>query len=299
VHHYTAYGLAIHSEVPLPDLPPGGPDADVIVRVGYVDAAPAEASGEALLIRPHGDVVCLYLRATGACCVREGREVIVDPHPGVDERLLMLLMLGPALAAVLRQRGRPLFHASAVAIDGRAVAFLAASGGGKSTVAAAFHAAGHAVVNDDVLAVGLDGPVPITIPGVPRIKLYPDVAAHLGLDVTALPVVQPWIGKLGLAADGRFAAGPVPLARFYVLDDADALAIVPLAPTDALVETLRHSYGARSFGMLSAPEHFRQCATVAARVSTRRLRRPRSLAGLAGLVRAVEQDVSARVAEHP
>jgi hypothetical protein len=186
-----------------------------------------------------------------------------------------------------------------VAIDGGAVAFLGGSGWGKSTVAAAFHAAGHAVVDDDVLAVGTEGAVPVTIPGVPRIKLYPDVAAHLGMDVTALPVVQPRVGKLGLAVGNRFAPGPVPLRRLYVFEDADALAIVPLAPPAALVETLRHSYGARSFQALQAPEHFRQCAAVAARVSARRLRRPRSLAGLAGLVRAVEQDLVAGAAVRP
>jgi hypothetical protein len=297
VHRYTAYGLAIHSELALPELPPGGPDADVVVRVGFMEAAPADVASEELYVRADGDVARVYLRGAGACRVRAGREVAVAPDPGGDERLLRLLVLGPALAGVLRQRGRLLFHASAVAIDGGAVAFLGGSGWGKSTVAAAFHAAGHAVVDDDVLAVGTDGAVPVTIPGVPRIKLYPDVAAHLGMDVTALPVVQPRVGKLGLAVADRFAPGPLPLRRFYVFDDADALAIVPLAPPEALVETLRHSYGARSFRALAEAEHFRQCAAVAARVSARRLRRPRLLAGLAGLVRAVEQDLAAAGAE--
>ena len=299
VHRYTAYGLVLHSEVALPELPPGGAEADVVVRVGPVDGVPAEASGEELYARADDGVARLYLRDAGACCVRAGREIVVAAAPGVDERLLRLLLLGPALAAVLRQRGRLVFHASAVAIDGGAVAFLGASGWGKSTVAAAFHAAGHAVVDDDVVVVGTNGPVPVTIPGVPRVKLYPDVATSLGMNPAALPVVQPRVGKLGLALAGGFAAGPLPLRGLYVLDDADALAIVPLAPPDALVEMLRHSYGARTFRWTHAPEHFRQCAAVAARVPSRRLRRPRSLAGLPGLVRAVEQDVAAGAAVPP
>ena len=136
VHRYTAYGLVLHSEVALPELPPGGAEADVVVRVGPVDV-PAAASGEELYARADDGVARLYLRDAGACCVRAGREIVVAAAPGVDERLLRLLLLGPALAAVLRQRGRLVFHASAVAIDGGAVAFLGASGGASGTIARA------------------------------------------------------------------------------------------------------------------------------------------------------------------
>lgn len=55
------------------------------------------------------------------------------------------------LAAALR--GLEPFHASAVALDGRAIAFVAPSGTGKTSVAAHFVAAGASLVTDDVLVL--------------------------------------------------------------------------------------------------------------------------------------------------
>jgi hypothetical protein len=291
VYRYTAGGLVIDSEIALPELPRGEAEPDVVVRLGAVDGVPAEARQEERYARATADTIYLHLRDCGACRIRAGREIVVEPSPRADERLLRLFVLGPALAAILRQRGRLVLHASGVAIDGGAVAFLGGSGWGKSTVAAAFHVAGRALVDDDVLGIATDGPVPVTIPGVPRVKLYPDVATHLGM--AALPVVQPRVGKLGLAVAERFVTGPLPLRAIYVLEDAEAVALVPLAPPAAVIEMLRHSYGARTFQSTGAPEHFRQCATVATRVPARRLRRPRSLAGLPELVRVVERDLTA------
>ena len=72
----------------------------------------------------------------GACEVRDGREIAVDPAPGVDADLLSTYLLGPALGVLLHQRGGLVLHASAVTVGGGCVAFLADAGWGKSTLAA-------------------------------------------------------------------------------------------------------------------------------------------------------------------
>jgi hypothetical protein len=54
-------------------------------------------------------------------------------------------------AFLLAMSGRCVLHGSAVDIGGRAVAFVGASGQGKSTMAAMFCAAGATLVTDDVL----------------------------------------------------------------------------------------------------------------------------------------------------
>jgi hypothetical protein len=290
---YTAYGLAIDSAVPLPELPASeATAADVVVRIGRVDGVPPEARSAERYVRADAGAAYLYLRGGAACCVRGGREIVVDPDPGTDERVLRLQLLGAGLAALLRQRGHLILHASGVVAGGGAVGFLGGSGWGKSTVAAAFHAAGHTVVDDDILAVATGGAVPVALPGVPRFKLYPDAAAHLGIDAAALAPLGSSVGKLGRAVGDRFASGPLPLRALYVLDDADDLAIEPLAPPAALLEVLRHSYGAQSIQAAVAPEHFRQCAAVARSVPVRRLRRSRSLPALPGLMEAVAEDLA-------
>jgi hypothetical protein len=63
------------------------------------------------------------------------------------------LLFAQALPLAAALQGLELFHASAVAFDGRAVGLVAASGAGKSSVAAHLVAGGAAFVTDDVLAL--------------------------------------------------------------------------------------------------------------------------------------------------
>src|SRR3989454_2089338 len=51
---------------------------------------------------------------------REGREIVVEPAPGVDAGTLRLFLLGPVRAVLLHQRGFLVLHASAVVLDGGA-----------------------------------------------------------------------------------------------------------------------------------------------------------------------------------
>jgi hypothetical protein len=82
----------------------------------------------------------------------DGRSVLAAPPSGPAwrwERLVLAQVL--PLAAVLR--GFEVLHASAVAVAGRAVAFLGGSGAGKTTLATRLAAHGAPLVTDDVLAI--------------------------------------------------------------------------------------------------------------------------------------------------
>jgi hypothetical protein len=80
------------------------------------------------------------------------------PRRGTHWQRLVFAQVLPLAAAL---QGLELFHASAVELGGRAVAFVAASGTGKTSVAAHLVAAGASFVTDDVLALetGPDGVV--------------------------------------------------------------------------------------------------------------------------------------------
>jgi hypothetical protein len=82
----------------------------------------------------------------------DGRRVLGAPPSGAAwrwERLVLAQVL--PLAAVLR--GLEVLHASAVALCGNAIAFLGASGTGKTTLASRIVARGAPLVTDDVLAI--------------------------------------------------------------------------------------------------------------------------------------------------
>ena len=72
-----------------------------------------------------------------------------DPRCSIE--MLGIFVVGHLLSTVLALRGETVLHASAVEIDGTAVAFVADSGIGKSTMAALACARGARFVTDDVL----------------------------------------------------------------------------------------------------------------------------------------------------
>ncbi len=235
------------------------------------------------------DTLRLTWPDVGTFTIRGSRVVTLQPAPGVAPEIVQVFLRGPVAAALLRARGYLVLHASAVALDGGATCFLGASGWGKSTLAALLHARGHALVSDDVAAIDMAGS-PRVLPGTPQLKLWPDTLASLGERAEALPRVHPQLEKRARAIERRHPAEPVPLRRLYVLAQAPSREIQPLAPQEALVELLRHSYGARTLQGVRREDHFRQCARLASQVPVRRLALPRDLAALPALAHLIEQD---------
>ncbi len=290
---YTAYGLEINSSLALPELVAGREaPADVVVRMGAVEPLPREGTRPAASFRPRPQEARLYWEEAGRFLVRDGREITVEPAPGVEEEVLRLYVLGPAMAMLLHQRGLLVLHASAVEMGGGGVAFLGGPGWGKSTTAAALHARGHALVADDVIALDPDGAGPPTLAsGFPQLKLAPDVARSVGEAPEGLARLHPRHQKRGHRNIRPFRTEPLPLRRLYVLEEGPAIELEPVSPQEAVVELVRHSYLVRLLAAEETEVHFVQCANLVKAVSVRRLRRPRHLEGLAALARSVEDDV--------
>jgi len=289
---YVAYGLGIHSALPLPELVPMEGAADLVVRLGHVEPVPAAAAAMGRSCRATADEACLFYEQVGTFLVRGGREIIVDAAPDVEEQVLRLGILGPALAVLLHQRGLLILHASAVAVNDWAVAFLGGPGWGKSTTAAALHAQGRAVLADDVTAVHVEGDGPVVFPGFPQLKLWPDAAVSLGHELDTLVRLHPRLEKRAQRVSRGFPHAPLPLRVIYVLADGTRQEVEPVRPQEALVELVRHSYCARLLRAWGASKHFRQCANLVARVPVRRLKTPRSLTTLPALARFVEDDLA-------
>ncbi len=265
--------------------------ADLVVRRGRVADTPRDASARGNVLRASPREACLYWADAGAILVRDGREITVDARPGADARALRAYLLGPALAVALHQRGLMVLHASAVALDGGAVAFLGASGAGKSTTAAALHARGHPVIADDAVAIELAAAGPVTLPGAPPLRLLPDALTALGAAPADLPAAHPGDAKRTWAA-GVHVAGPLPLRRCYVLADADRPVIEPLAGHPAVFAILQHSYVGPAIRLFASADHLARCARLAGAVPVRRLARPRALDRLAALAALVEVDAA-------
>ena len=156
-------------------------------------------------------------------------------------------LLGPVLGLVLRLRGVPSLHASAVAVDGVAVALVGPAGAGKSTTAAALAARGHALVADDVLALRVSEHGGIVVqPAYPHVRLWPDVVPALFGEGAELPPITPNWEKRGLRLDEAFHPHPLPLAAVYVLctreAGPDAPRLEPMSAMDAVLALVPSTY---------------------------------------------------------
>lgn len=149
------YGHELDSEVPLERLRPGAaPRGRIVVRLSREPlavpaGAPAIAIDDAFAVHRHAGRLIVWCAYTGTYLLDPAAAEVVaapagDPDAAWEHRLACV-----AMPLLLAERGDLALHASVVAADGRAVAFAAPSGRGKSTTAAALAERGHAVLAED------------------------------------------------------------------------------------------------------------------------------------------------------
>ena len=255
------FGLAVHSELPLPGLP----SADEAAPRVDVTFGPVPPQDEVLRATDGG----LAFRADGVgrFLISGGDNIVIDPVPGAGDRELRVYLLGSAFGALLHQRGLLPLHANCIEIAGHAVAFLGRSGAGKSTLAHWFQSQGHAVLADDVSAIAPAEP-PLALPGVPRLRLWKDALDAAGLDRTAYPRSFEGQDKFDVPASARHS--PLPLGACYLLDEAaegEAHGITRLSGIDASEALIANTYRGGFVPLLGRSEHhLRLCVALARQV---------------------------------
>ncbi|HEY7785248.1 MAG TPA: hypothetical protein VIB00_11000 [Pyrinomonadaceae bacterium] len=294
--NYNAYNLGICSALPLPELQPSAEVvADVTIRLGQLDWSPKAVSSdeEDLSFEIGTNEAHFFWPQVGTFRVSGGTEITIQPIDGVEDRLVRLPLLGTIIATLLHQRGNLVLHASAVSIEGEAVAFVGNKGRGKSTMAATLYGLGHELLADDVVALTTDHEGrPLVLPGFPQVKLYPDAAcSSLGNDPASLSELAEGYEKCGRRLTDRFSQRAVPLKRIYVLGAGTQPKVTELDAQTSLLALISNSYMAR-FGrqLLSGDEaslHLRKCAGLMNHVGIYRLERPGDLNLLPSIGRLV------------
>lgn len=92
---------------------------------------------------------------------------------GGDAGVVSVLASGALMAFRLIMSGHLVLHASAVRTCGRGLAFIGASGMGKSTMASLMCADGAALITDDVARITIDGDNALVTPGAIESRLRP------------------------------------------------------------------------------------------------------------------------------
>lgn len=293
---YTAYGLQIDSELPLPELPPG-PDrlADVIVRFGSVPTELSDPLHRYSYFEGKPGSFLLRVPKVGRYLVIEGREIVIDRLPECSEELLRIFLLGSAFGSLLQQRQLLVMHASSVQTNRGAVLFVGPSGYGKSTVLAALARQGYAMLADDVTAIAVDSPSgPLAFASFPRQRLSAEVASRLDYRIETLPPVEN-SDKL-LAPVARFCADPLPVHAVYALavDEEPNIRLEPVAALERFAVVAANAYRYEFLEGLGLREtHFRASTRLARAVHVGRITRPASSFLLDQLVGRLEEEFGA------
>lgn len=292
---YAAYGLKIESEFELFELAAAVHEAsapDVTVRLGHVAEDGIEGGQQiSPFIWTGVDQFWLEVPKVVRFHVVAGRNIVVEPAPGIDIDSVRVFLLGSGLGALLFQRGLLVLHGNAVELDGKCMICVGPSGVGKSTLTAAFVQRGYRVLADDVVPIDDHG---MAIPGYPRIKLWKDVADKLGIETDGLKRIRPALEKFNLPLHDRFCNVPRKVSKIYLLSDHhdDNVKITPVSGFAKFLllreNTYRHRFMA---GMALQPPHLQQCSGLAGQVAMARVQRPKAGFKINDLVDALVADM--------
>ena len=250
VASYAAFGMRLECGFALPELAPSTASDCAVWRVEERTGEPPALAGSTLGIDTvYGSVgvravaltnaLRLAFDDTGTFDVHAAERLIAwYPGPKPDPNAVRADLLGRVMALATHAVGGLALHASAVAIDDRAVAFVGAKHAGKSTLAMALVRGGARLITDDTLVLRFDERDDVwAAPGVQRVRLWDDSARALGAEsrgsIGAKPTVEP------LAAH-QLQPTDIPLDSCYVLGSSDAIGgdrihRLPLSPVRAAI----------------------------------------------------------------
>jgi hypothetical protein len=294
---YSAFGLSLRTNRPIPGLIPQSAVSPVDTQV-WLDAAPPSpfigaSSDDIWYVRGGDDAQAPALRAwrladgayfkllygdgTEFLVDREGRQVWANWPDASTLEDTATYLLGPILGFVLRLRGVACLHASAVAIGDRAIALLGPPSAGKSTLAAVFSGMGHPVLADDIVALAERDEILWVQPAYPQLRLWPESVALLYGAADALPRLTPTWDKraLDLTRNGcRFQEQPLPLAAIYVLAERSPDVeprIEGLKGRESLLTLLANTYVGYLLDAAMRGQEFESLGRLVSRVPIRRV----------------------------
>jgi hypothetical protein len=318
--HLVLYGLRIESQLALRQQRVTGDDGpvDLNIRLGRpIESTETPPPGRLLLdlemarrlyCATEDDEGRYVLRCHRICDFaidRDLRNVTVHIVSGANPDMAAVLATGTLLSFILAIGGHTVLHASAVEVDDVALAFVGASGMGKSTMAALMCSDGAALITDDVLRLDVEeaGGQPTCHLGATELRLRKAVGDLAERFHGAVEKRRTSDGRDALRMPGSARDG-LPLVGIVIpMPDHDSERVTPeierLDAKSALLGLLQFPriLGWRDRGILD--RHFHQLGEVVARVPVYRARMPWGPPFPAGIAETVTDAVGIGSAHSP
>ena len=243
-----------------------------------------------------GEHVLRFRRFAEFVVADQGRSIRWHAPSGTRPETIRHLLLDQVLPAVAFEHSLLGLHASAVVVDGGAVAFAGPASRGKSTLAAGFAVDGHAVVTDDCLMMEWRRPELRAVPSYPSLRLWKSTADRLFGSTPGLRPVAEYTSKLRVGARVRavmFRRLPVRVRKIYIIERrAGAARIEALSSREAYIELLKTAFRLDPRDRTAARREVAALSAIVQRVPVARLRLPLQLDSLIGVRRAIAADLA-------
>jgi hypothetical protein len=286
-NYYFTYGMCLASEIELPELTPSQKirDNDVEITIGSL----VDELDRATVVSPwlqFNERVCqLQIDGVAGFRIEDGRHVMIDGYtlPGSSVTRaagdIRVYLLGTVMGIMLHQRHWLPLHVSALETPAGVWAFTGHSGAGKSTLGAWLHyTQGWPLVSDDVAVIKPEEEEPNLYAGPPRLKLWKDALASLGISESGLVRDLTRTEKYHLTLQQGFQHAPQPLQALVVLERAEegeAASLQPVTGVAAFQAVMATLYRPEMGHTFNNPERLlRDCARLASQIEVYRFRRP-------------------------
>lgn len=256
--HYSVYGQNVCSDFALMELPVARFERrDLGIRAGNQRSMALQDStaplrwrtniGPDAVVRRDGSQMLLTF--DGWCeflIASDHRDLLYRVWPGVDTTWFRTTLYSLVIPLIMQRNGMLNLHAGGVLVGSTALAFMAESGTGKSTIVGAYARAGYPFLTDDVLALRELGAHYMALPAYPWIGLSVKSQRALWNHSIDGDLDEELKAKIAIrGALGTFVDRPVPLGALYLTNrsDCSTISIEPVHRAQALGQVLEQANG--------------------------------------------------------
>jgi hypothetical protein len=292
---YKAFGLSVLSDIQFPELVIMREQVEMIdieIKIEDLTSLYFELSDEPNKFVVKENLVMFQISDIAIFSIQEGKIITVSPMREADRDQIRLLILGTCMSSLLMQRKIFPLHGSAVAINGKAYAFIGDSGAGKSTLASGFLREGYKLLSDDVIAVSLskDESSPFVTPSYPQQKLWQDSLSTFGMDPNDYRSIFGRETKYTVPVSSKYFTTPLPLAGVFELvksenKEIEMRKIEKLESISTLFKHTFRNFLLQDLGLMDW--HFHTSAEILNTIDLFQLQRPSSESSVTQLVSVI------------
>ncbi|WHX41405.1 aldolase [Mesobacillus sp. AQ2] len=278
---YHAFGLKIKSTIPLPELVVSEESFEmneVNIDIAELNELWAEKEIQPGKFFVDDQMVMFRIPETATFLIEKGEKILVSPMKESDDNKIRLYILGTCMGALLMQRKVMALHGSAIAIDGKAYAFIGHSGAGKSTLASTFVNHGYQLLSDDIIPVVMDKEgCPFVIPTYPQQKLWQESLQNFGMDSSVFTPLFERETKFAIPVHSSYCKEQLPLAGVFEITRAeeDRVKIGPIQSLERFETLYNHTFRYSLIQLLGLMEwHFTESAGIIKKIKMYQVQRP-------------------------